>query len=148
RDSPCVAAPTPDRPPAWRMRVADIELAFDDALQGPQRQRLREGAGDFVIKRVEGFYSYQLACVVDDAWQGISQVVRGCDLLGSTPKQIWLQRHLGLPTPTYLHLPLVLDADGNKLSKSEQAHPVDPTDPLPALRRALQRSLDRITGYN
>ncbi|SFS01733.1 glutamyl-Q tRNA(Asp) synthetase [Dyella sp. OK004] len=137
RDDPCVARSDPDRVPAWRLRTPDREVRFDDALQGPQRQNLRESAGDFVIKRVEGFYAYQLACVVDDAWQGVTQVVRGNDLLDSTSRQIWLQQCLGLPTPAYLHLPLALDASGRKLSKSEHAHPVDPNDPLPALRRAL-----------
>jgi glutamyl-Q tRNA(Asp) synthetase len=137
RDGRCVTAIATDRPPAWRLRVPDIEVTFDDALQGPQRQNLRESAGDFVIRRVEGLYSYQLACVVDDAFQGITEVVRGNDLLDSTARQIWLQRCLGLPTPRYLHLPLALDANGAKLSKSGQAHPVDPTDPLSALRRAL-----------
>jgi len=137
RDGRCVAAKATDRAPAWRLRVPDIEVTFDDALQGPQRQNLRESAGDFVIRRVEGFYSYQLACVVDDAFQGITEVVRGNDLLDSTARQIWLQRCLGLPTPRYLHLPLALGANGVKLSKSGQAHPVDPADPLPALRRAL-----------
>ena len=110
---------------------------FDDALHGPQRENLRESVGDFVIRRAEGFYSYQLACVVDDAFQGITDVVRGSDLLDSTARQIWLQRCLGLPTPTYRHLPLVIGTDGRKLSKSEQAHPVDALDPLPALREAL-----------
>jgi glutamyl-Q tRNA(Asp) synthetase len=138
RDGRCVAQPDPDRPPAWRMRVPDIEVAFDDALQGPQRQNLRESAGDFVIRRVEGLYSYQLACVVDDAFQGITDVVRGVDLLDSTARQIWLQRCLNLPTPGYRHLPLVMDVDGRKLSKSTQAFPVDPADPLPALHRALR----------
>jgi glutamyl-Q tRNA(Asp) synthetase len=137
RDGHCVAAADPDRPPAWRLRVPDVEVAFDDALHGPQRENLRESVGDFVIRRAEGFYSYQLACVVDDAYQGVTDVVRGSDLLDSTARQIWLQRCLGLPTPTYRHLPLVLGADGRKLSKSEQARPVDPADPLPALRQAL-----------
>jgi glutamyl-Q tRNA(Asp) synthetase len=137
RDGHCVASPQADQPPAWRLRVPDIAIAFDDALQGPQRQNLRDEAGDFVIRRVEGFYSYQLACAVDDAYQGITEVVRGQDLLDSTARQIWLQRCLGLPTPAYCHLPLVLDGEGRKLSKSEQAFPVDPADPLPALRRAL-----------
>jgi glutamyl-Q tRNA(Asp) synthetase len=137
RDGYCVAASDPSRPPAWRMRVPDIEITFADGLQGQQSQRLREAAGDFVIKRVEGFYAYQLACVVDDADQGISEVVRGNDLLDSTARQIWLQRCLGLTTPAYLHLPLALDGEGRKLSKSDGALPVDPTDPLPALRRAL-----------
>jgi glutamyl-Q tRNA(Asp) synthetase len=117
--------------------VPDEEIRFEDALQGTQAQNLRASAGDFVIRRVEGVYAYQLACVVDDAFQGITQVVRGNDLLDSTPRQIYLQRCLGLPTPGYLHLPLALDDGGRKLSKSEQAHPVDPTQPLPALRRAL-----------
>lgn len=137
RDGHCASPPDPSREPAWRLRTPDIEVSFDDALQGPQRQNLREAAGDFVIRRVEGLYSYQLACVVDDAHQGITEVVRGCDLLDSTPRQIHLQHLLGLPTPGYLHLPLVLDTQGHKLSKSTQALPVDPDDPLPALRRAL-----------
>ncbi len=137
RDAQCVAAADPDRPPAWRLRVPDVEVAFDDALQGPQRENLRESVGDFVIRRAEGFYSYQLACVVDDAFQGISEVVRGSDLLDSTARQIWLQRCLDLPTPAYRHLPLVMDAQGRKLSKSEQACPVDQANPLPALRQAL-----------
>ena len=137
RDGRCAGAPDPGREPAWRLRAPDVEIAFDDALQGPQRQNLREAAGDFVIRRVDGLYSYQLACVVDDAHQGITEVVRGNDLLDSTPRQIHLQRLLGLPTPRYLHLPLALDAQGRKWSKSSQAMPVDPADPLPALRRAL-----------
>ena len=137
RDGCCASAPDSTREPAWRLRTPNIEIAFDDALQGPQRQNLREAAGDFVIRRVEGLYSYQLACVVDDAHQGVTEVVRGCDLLDSTPRQIHLQRLLGLPTPRYLHLPLALDAQGRKLSKSSQALPVDPAEPLPALRRAL-----------
>lgn len=137
RDGRCLAAPDPTRPPAWRVRVPDLSIAFDDGVQGPQRQNLREVAGDFVIRRVEGYYAYQLACVVDDAFQGITEVVRGTDLLDSTARQIWLQQCLGLPTPAYRHLPLALDAQGRKLSKSDRAHPLDPADPLPALRRAL-----------
>jgi glutamyl-Q tRNA(Asp) synthetase len=137
RDGHCIAPADPARAPAWRIRVPDEDIHFIDALQGPQNQHLRDTVGDFVIRRVEGFYSYQLACVVDDAWQGITEVVRGNDLLDSTPRQIWLQRCLGLPTPRYLHLPLVLDSQGRKLSKSERSLEVDPTQPLPALRRAL-----------
>ena len=137
RDGQCVAAADPDRLPAWRLHVPDIEVDFDDALQGPQHENLRQSVGDFVIRRAEGFYSYQLACVVDDAFQGITEVVRGSDLLDSTARQIWLQRCLGLPTPAYRHLPLVMGADGRKLSKSEQASPVDPANPLPALLQAL-----------
>jgi glutamyl-Q tRNA(Asp) synthetase len=137
RDGHCMAPADPSRPPAWRIRVPDEEIRFVDELQGPQKQPLREAAGDFVIRRVEGFYSYQLACVVDDAWQGITEVVRGSDLLDSTPRQIWLQRCLGLPTPRYLHLPLVLDSQGRKLSKSESSREVDPANPMPSLRDAL-----------
>lgn len=137
RDGHCIAPPDPQRPAAWRLRVPDMVIAFEDALQGPQRQNLREAAGDFVIRRVEGYYAYQLACVVDDAFQGITEVVRGTDLLDSTPRQIWLQRCLDLPTPAYRHLPLALDDQGHKLSKSERAFPVDPSDPVPALRRTL-----------
>jgi glutamyl-Q tRNA(Asp) synthetase len=137
RDGHCTAQVDKSRSPAWRIRVPDDVIAFVDGLQGPQQQRLREAVGDFVIRRVEGFYSYQLACVVDDAWQGVTEVVRGSDLLDSTPRQIWLQHCLGLPTPRYLHLPLVLDMHGRKLSKSERAQEVDFANPLPSLRRAL-----------
>lgn len=138
RGGRCLTLPAADRPPAWRLRTPDIEVAFDDAVQGPQRQNLRDQAGDFVIRRVEGFYAYQLACVVDDAFQGITEVVRGHDLLDATPRQIWLQRLLDLPTPRYRHLPLALDAQGRKLSKSDGACPIDATRPMPALRRALE----------
>ena len=131
----CVAAtPRPHR--AFRLRVADGSVvAFTDGLQGPVHQDVATDVGDFVLLRADGFWAYQLAVVVDDADQGITDVVRGADLLDSTPRQILLQRALGLPTPRYLHLPLVLDADGQKLSKSSAAMPVDPADPLPALRR-------------
>lgn len=137
RDGQCIAAAVTDRAPAWRLRVPDAVLTFDDALQGPQQENLRDSVGDFVIRRAEGFYSYQLACVVDDAFQQITDVVRGSDLMESTARQIWLQRCLGLPTPAYRHLPLVLGADGQKLSKSAQAFALDPHDPMPLLRRAL-----------
>jgi glutamyl-Q tRNA(Asp) synthetase len=139
RDGHCVAPPDPSRPPAWRLRTPDVTVAWTDALQGAQAENLRDVAGDFVVRRVEGFWSYQLACVVDDADQGITQVVRGADLLDSTARQIHLQGLLALPTPGYLHLPLVLDADGRKLSKSAASLPVDPTDPMPALRHAVRR---------
>lgn len=137
RDGRCIAPPDPSRPPAWRLRTPDRTVTWHDDLQGPQRENLRETAGDFVIRRVDGLWSYQLACVVDDGDQGITQVVRGADLLDSTARQIHLQCLLGLPTPDYLHLPLVLDAEGRKLSKSAASLPVDAGDPLPALRRAL-----------
>ena len=135
-DGRCVGADEPGRAPAWRLHAPDVDIHFHDALQGPLRQNLRQQVGDFVIRRADGIYSYQLACVVDDAFQQVTEVVRGHDLLDSTPRQIWLQRCLGLPTPAYRHLPLVLDTDGRKLSKSTQALPVDAADPLPALRSA------------
>lgn len=125
------------RSPAWRLRAPDLTVEFDDLARGRQSQNLRDAAGDFVIRRVEGWYAYQLAVVVDDTHQDISEIVRGADLLDSTPRQIHLQRLLGVPTPAYLHLPLVLDADGRKLSKQDRARPVDRSDPMPALRAAL-----------
>jgi glutamyl-Q tRNA(Asp) synthetase len=131
----CVARP-PRPHPAVRLRVADGEtVAFEDGLQGRVAQDVAREVGDFVLRRGDGFWAYQLAVVVDDAEQGITDVVRGADLLDSTPRQILLQRALGLPTPRYLHLPLVVDAHGRKLSKSDAALPVDPADPLPALHR-------------
>jgi len=132
----CVATDSA-RQPAWRLRAPDITIAFDDAALGRQQQNLRDEVGDFVILRADGWFAYQLAVVVDDAHQGITEVVRGADLLESTPRQIHLQHLLGLPTPTYLHLPLALDADGRKLSKQDRARPVDRDDPVPALRAAL-----------
>jgi glutamyl-Q tRNA(Asp) synthetase len=111
-------------------------VPFEDAVQGHVVQAVDVDVGDFVLKRADGYWAYQLAVVVDDAAQGITDVVRGADLLDSTPRQILLQRALGLPTPRYAHLPLVLDGSGRKLSKSLAALPVDPGDPLPALRAA------------
>src|SRR5690606_32112552 len=113
-------------------------IAFDDALHGPVRQDVAAEVGDFVLRRADGPWAYQLAVVVDDAAQGVTDVVRGADLLDSTPRQILLQRLLGLPTPRYAHLPLVLDDEGHKLSKSTAALAVDDDAPLPALRRAWQ----------
>lgn len=102
---------------AWRLRVPDETLAFTDGISGPIRQNLASEVGDFVLKRADGLYAYQLAVVVDDGDAGVTQVVRGADLLGSTPRQIYLQRCLGLSSPAYFHLPLVLGEDGAKLSK-------------------------------
>ncbi len=129
--------PAANDPHAWRARVPDLGLEFEDGIVGHYHQQLRREVGDFVLKRNDGLHAYQLAVVVDDAAQGISEVVRGADLLDSTPRQIWLQQQLGLATPGYLHLPLVLDEDGRKLGKSLASVPLSPTDPLPALRAAL-----------
>lgn len=121
--------------PAIRLRVEDdSHVGFDDALQGRIEQEVDREVGDFVLLRADGCWAYQLAVVVDDAEQGISHVVRGADLLDSTPRQILLQRKLSLPTPHYLHLPLLLDTNGHKLSKSMAALPVDAAQPVPVLR--------------
>jgi glutamyl-Q tRNA(Asp) synthetase len=133
----CVARPDPNRAPAWRVRVDGAVIEFEDGLQGRQRWKLADG-GDFVVKRADGPFAYQLACAMDDAAQGITEVVRGADLLDSTPRQIFLLRLLGLHEPAYLHLPVLVDAGGAKLSKSEGAAAVDAGDPLPALRIALK----------
>lgn len=133
----CVATSSA-RPAAVRARVPDIELEFDDLLQGTQRQALAREVGDFVLRRVEGYYAYQLAVVVDDAAQGITEIVRGADLLDSTPRQLWLQQQLGLLTPAYLHLPLALDRNGAKLSKSLKAFALDRNERLHALRAAWE----------
>jgi glutamyl-Q tRNA(Asp) synthetase len=138
RDGVCISPSHDDRAPAWRLRVPDVEIAFDDELQGRQRQNVREAAGDFVLRRADGLWGYQLACVVDDAAQRVTEVVRGCDLLDSAPRQILLQRLLGLPTPAYLHLPLAMDAAGHKLSKSAGTPPIDADDPRTALADALR----------
>ena len=132
----CVGTGDPSRQPAIRLRVPELTLGFLDAVQGPFQQRLDTEVGDFVLKRADGFWAYQLAVVVDDADQGITEVVRGADLLDSTPRQILLQQRLGLPTPRYAHLPLVRDADGRKLGKSLQSLPVDDDAPWPALAAA------------
>jgi glutamyl-Q tRNA(Asp) synthetase len=123
--------------PAIRLRVPDDTcIAFDDALHGRVEQDVAREVGDVVLRRADGYWAYQLAVVVDDADQGITDVVRGADLLDSTPRQILLQRALGLPTPRYAHLPLIVDDSGHKLSKSLAALPVDADDPLPTLRLA------------
>ncbi len=122
---------------ALRLRVEEATIGFDDMLQGRIEQRLATSVGDFVLYRAEHVYSYHLACVVDDAEEGVSCVVRGADLINSTPRQIYLQRLLGLPTPQYLHLPIAVDASGQKLSKQALAHPVDPANPAPVIYAAL-----------
>ncbi len=114
----------PGRDTAVRFRVPAGEIAFDDLLQGRYAQDVSRAVGDFVVRRRDGYLAYQLAVVVDDAAQGITEVMRGCDLLDNTPRQILLQRALRLRQPSYAHLPLLVEPDGNKLSKSRRSLPV------------------------
>lgn len=138
RDGRCIAPARRGRAPAWRLRVPSGVVEFDDGLQGRQHQDVREVVGDFVLRRADGWWSYQLACVVDDAYQAITEVVRGCDLLASTPRQILLQRLLALPTPRYLHIALAVDVEGNKLSKSTDAPAIAAMEPRAVLAHALR----------
>ncbi len=134
----CLAT-APRSDPAIRLRVPDgCDIGFDDLVHGRVSQRIDRDVGDFVLLRTDGLWAYQLAVVVDDAAQGITDVVRGADLLDSTPRQILLQRALGLPAPRYAHLPLLLGSDGRKLSKSDAALSVDGVDPVPALHSLWQ----------
>ena len=110
---------------AWRVRTHDEPIDFDDMLQGHVSQRLESVVGDFVIKRADNLFAYQLAVVIDDAEQGITRGVRGADLLQSTPRQLHLQRLLGLPSPVYMHLPIAVNAQGEKLSKQTLARPAE-----------------------
>jgi glutamyl-Q tRNA(Asp) synthetase len=120
--SGCDAAET-----AIRVRTDDEPLIFEDGLQGTQIQRLESESGDFIIERRDGLIAYQLAVVVDDHEQGITEIVRGIDLLDSTPRQIWLQQLLGFPIPTYQHIPVAIFPNGQKLSKNTGA-PALPLD--------------------
>ena len=144
------SAGEPDAPfkrtPAWRLRTrspagADVVVDWRDRLLGEQRQDVTAGVGDFVLKRADGLWAYQLAVVVDDAAQGVTDVVRGADLADNTARQIHLQRVLGLPTPRYLHTPLVYADDGQKLSKQTGARALSlrsDVDAVAALRRAAR----------
>ena len=122
---------------AIRLHAQGHTLAFVDQLQGACEQDLEKEVGDFIIRRADGLFAYQLAVVVDDAEQGITEVVRGTDLLLSTPRQILLQRLLNLPTPDYLHLPIAVNEQGEKLSKQTGASAVDTDHPVPELVKVM-----------
>lgn len=135
---------------AIRLRVPEVEYHFTDRVQGLLRQHLGREAGDFVIRRRDGLYAYQLAVVIDDAWQGVTDIVRGADLLDSTPRQLYLQELLGVPQPRYLHVPLITQPDGHKLGKSYRSPPLPADQATPLLLRALRalgQPLDAHLGY-
>jgi glutamyl-Q tRNA(Asp) synthetase len=123
-------------PRAWRFRMPQGIVSWHDRRLGPQQQDVEREVGDFVLKRADGMWAYQLAVVVDDAQQGITDIVRGEDLADNTARQILLQRALGVPTPRYLHTPLVLAGNGEKLSKQNGAQAIDTSDHLRALNAA------------
>jgi glutamyl-Q tRNA(Asp) synthetase len=134
----CRGGPVNGRAPrALRVRTDARTIAFRDRWQGDIVRNLERAFGDFVVRRADGLFAYQLAVVVDDAAQGITDVVRGSDLIESTPRQIYLQHLLGYPTPRYAHLPVAVDGRGEKLSKQTFAAPVNRANPDPALRQAL-----------
>jgi glutamyl-Q tRNA(Asp) synthetase len=122
---------------AIRLRTNDEPISFIDRLQGEQTHCLESESGDFVIRRRDGLIAYQLAVVVDDALEGITEIVRGIDIMDSTPRQIWLQRLLGYPTPSYVHVPVITHPDGDKLSKLTGAPGIPVDEVRPTLIRAL-----------
>jgi glutamyl-Q tRNA(Asp) synthetase len=143
------------RPTHSKREIGQIQgslVEFNDLLQGKIVQEIRQQIGDFVIKRADGLFAYQLAVVVDDGYQGITHVVRGCDLLMSTPRQIFLQRLLGLPTPQYLHLPVIVNKQGEKLSKQTLAQPVNidnaPTTLVTILKLLRQQPPDEMQHHS
>ena len=123
---------------AWRVVTSDAPIVVEDAVQGRVEQTLAREVGDFVVYRADRVYGYHLAVALDDAEQGVTHVVRGADLLDSTPRQIYLQRLLGLCTPRYAHLPVMVNEDGEKLSKQTGAPAVDRGHPVPAMLEALR----------
>ena len=135
-----LGAATSPLPPALRFRLDDAHstVIVEDRLQGRYAQDVARAVGDFVIRRRDGFHAYQLAVVVDDDAQGVTEVVRGCDLLDNTPRQVLLQQSLGLARPEYAHLPLVTEPDGAKLAKRRRSVPLDPARAPALLHTALE----------
>ena len=129
----------PGRPArAWRLSVEGMRVDFDDSLLGPQHRDLEREVGDFIVYRADGVYAFHLASAVDDGEHGVTDVVRGADLLESSARQIQLLRLLALPIPRYLHLPVAVDEHGAKLSKQTRAAPINPTSPLVVLQAVLR----------
>ncbi|MEJ2360491.1 MAG: tRNA glutamyl-Q(34) synthetase GluQRS [Gammaproteobacteria bacterium] len=126
------------QPRSWRLRVPEQVDEYVDAIQGLQRTEPATELGDFVLWRADGYVAYQLATALDDAEQGMTEVVRGADLLDSTPRQRLVQQALGLPSPAYAHHPVVTGANGYKLSKQNRAPPLDSHKPTPQLHAALR----------
>ncbi|MBB3104943.1 tRNA glutamyl-Q(34) synthetase GluQRS [Azomonas macrocytogenes] len=123
---------------AIRVRAPHLYYRFTDRVQGEYTQQLGQDVGDFIICRRDGLLAYQLAVVLDDAWQGVTDIVRGADLLDSTPRQLYLQELMGLLHPRYLHVPLIIQPDGHKLGKSYRSPPLRPEEAAPLLLRALR----------
>jgi glutamyl-Q tRNA(Asp) synthetase len=135
----CARGLAPGKPPrALRIRTDAAPITFEDRVQGLQRQSVEREVGDFILYRADGQFAYQLAVVVDDAEQGITDVVRGADLLDSTARQVHLQRLLGYPVPRYLHVPVAVNASGEKLSKQTGAQAIDPARRAQLLPRLLE----------
>lgn len=147
-----IAAANPPKPCSWRVRTQAEAIIVKDALQGRISQSVEREIGDFTLLRADGIFTYQIAVVVDDAFQGITHIVRGADLLLSTPRQIYLQRLLGLPTPGYAHLPVAINAHGEKLSKQTLAPYADTSSPCTMILRLLeflgQQPPAELAGYN
>jgi glutamyl-Q tRNA(Asp) synthetase len=128
----------PDKPRfSYRLKTHNEPICVSDQLQGKLCQRLEIALGDFILKRTDGLFAYQLVVVVDDAEQGITHIVRGIDLWDNTPRQCYLQQLLGYVQPTYAHIPVATYADGRKLSKQNRAQPIHHEEPLPLLHRVL-----------
>ena len=120
-----------------RIKTDNNPVGITDKLQGEYSQQLQSETGDFIIKRADGYFAYHLATAIDDACQNITEVVRGLDLLESTPRQVYLQKQLGLPTPYYLHLPIAIDKTGKKISKSDNAKSLSKNNPEKTIGNAL-----------
>ena len=134
----CRNAGHPMENAAIRLRVPELHYAFTDRVQGRYGQHVGREVGDFIIRRRDGLYAYQLAVVLDDGAQGVTDIVRGADLLDSTPRQLYLQELLGLSQPRYLHVPLIVQPDGHKLGKSYRSPPLTVDQATPLLLRALR----------